>query len=165
MKIKLTIVLITVTMLVACGGSSSKTNDSGNTENVVLDTPNPFSDISGVWNSSIVENLNETGQPTLDEIYTVFRSDGSFVVYDYENDAFGSFLNCYTQSSVQQFDHLGDNKFSFTDPENGGAVSSFTLIDMNNISLSNVDGVQNWRREGALVENNLSPICNRSLTR
>lgn len=146
---KLSAVCLLTTAISACGGSS---------ENEAL---TPFSEISGIWNASFVDE-NSSGMQILDEQYNVIRTDGLMLGYDYAGDGFGTqeagtILNCYETFPAVQLTPLGDNRFSV---ESDGEISTLTLTDENNVSIDNSDGTRNWRRQATLVENNLAPLCN-----
>ena len=85
--------------------SNTSSSDTG-TSNVTL------ADIVGVWDSSIGS----------DENYTAFRSNGTYVDYDYQGDAFDMGENCY-DVYPGTIEDLGNGRFRLDDSDRVGTFS------------------------------------------
>ena len=114
--------LLIALFLVGCGS-----DDEG--------TPASLSDIIGVWDASTRE-----GQ-LIGEVYTVIKSDGSYITYDYDGDSFDNGDNCFNIYDGTLID-LGSGNFeiengpSYYITVKGNTMTTNTTIDNQKISIT-----------------------------
>ncbi|UDL06949.1 hypothetical protein [Marinobacter sp. CA1] len=102
-----------------------------------------LADITGVWDSGAGN----------DEVYTVFKGDGTYVSYDYMGDAVDMGSNCYEIESDTLTD-LGNGQFRLGDSRFGTFYFSGDAL-----AFEAPEGTYFLERT-TLLESDFSPLCN-----
>lgn len=90
-------ILLSVLVMSACGGSSSDGDD------------NNVGKLAGVWDFTTDE-----GVEGVDEFYMVIDSEGYISYYDYAGDSYDNYANCYwVDEDIAQLKSLGENRYEW----------------------------------------------------
>ncbi|MDM8543720.1 hypothetical protein QUF90_21815 [Desulfococcaceae bacterium HSG9] len=115
---KIIVLLFLSSFLVACGGGSDS-GDGGGSGEINTDTPS-LAEISGVWDFTRPTSVGDD-----DVFYMVFRTNGSYIEYDYLGDAFNNGTPCYRRE-LGSITDLGNGDFEVIDGQGNRLVLHFT---------------------------------------
>ena len=140
------IALSALSILLGCsGGSNESTPECGVNASCAPVSQTPDESIVGLWDRSGSEN-------NLEEIlYTFIGSDGKYLVYDYQQDDFGTGENCHTldTGAISRVTEGSRYTIEFTITESdsqGTSTSSATIFRQeSNVEFRLEDGpVEEW---------------------
>ena len=105
---KVYLVIAVYILVVGCssGGSSDGTPECGPNASCAAPRQTPDASIVGLWDRG---GFQETQQEIL---YTFISADGDYLVYDFEQDDFGSGENCHTLDSGTIFRNSDSSNYT-----------------------------------------------------
>lgn len=143
---KVSVQIITLFIVVGCsGGSDGLTPECGANSSCAQVSLSPDSSVVGLWDRSGMQNSR------LDVLFTYIGEDGEYLVYDFEQDDFGSGLNCHTLDTGSIFRVTESSNYTIqfvtSESDSEGVSNSFVTIfrQGENLQVSSGDVTRLWR--------------------
>ena len=127
-------VMSTLFLAISCsGGDNGSEPECGSNASCLPPQLNPESSILGLWDRSGVQDSQQ------EILYTFIGAEGEYLVYDYEQDDFGSGENCHTLDSGTIYRNTESSNYTIefqtteTDTVGTSTSSATIFLQSNNL--------------------------------
>ena len=135
MKVHISLIFSAIVAIGCSGGGSDSKPECGSNASCAPPQLNPALSITGIWNRTKITNDQE------DILFTYIGEDGEFLVYDYQQDDFGSSENCHTLETATIFRSTESSNYSIRfnnprpNPEDEIGLFATIFLEQENLSV------------------------------